>query len=192
MMLRINQLIETSAIISSVRNFCKWPGYVKEKLSYIYADSQIYKYKEYKEFFFEKIKIYAGNSSLCRIAQIKETNPAILDNSRVAQYLTDFYKRGRDRIIRYLGMSLTGHLAKDIKSRLYLSPIKIVSVIAAAVVIVNVAFFIILGSQITLWGWLMRGLFLSLGVLGLFCRADWQTLKKGSVFLRQISYAQDD
>ena len=137
------------------------------------------------ESLWEKIKICFRYSFLGRITEIKEINLAVLDNSRAVRCLICFYKRWRDKIIHYSKTSSTVNLAEDTKEQFVLSPAKLISIIIVTAILVNVALSIILHKQIGLWGWLMRGLFLFAGVSGLFCQADWPTIKKSSILLRK-------
>lgn len=91
-------------------------------------------------------------------------------------------------MIFYLGISSTISLTEDAKEQFVFSPVKMISAIIFTTVVVNTALSFILAKQIGLWGWLMRGLFLFVGISGLSCQADWSTVKKGSVFLRKSGW----
>ena len=121
-----------------------------------------------------------------RNTEIKQTSPTILDNSRVAQFLISFYKRWKGKIIHYLRTSSAIEVVKDTKTELYFFPVKTISIIVIIATAANVALSFVLHRQIALGSWLIRGLFLFLAVGGLFCKADWPTVKENSVILEKM------
>lgn len=178
-----HQIEETSILISLFRSFNRRYSYLKQRLSYIYQNSHLFRMTEV---FWEKIKVCLRYSFLGRITQPWQGGSGTLDNSRFAQYLVNFFKRRKDRLIHYLKTSLMVVLAGDTKEQLNLSPVRIISIITLTAITVNVALSIMLQKQIGLWGWLMRGLFLFAACAGLFCKADWPTIKHNSLFLRRL------
>ncbi len=74
---------------------------------------------------------------------------------------------------------------KTLRQAFLLSPLKVGSIIVITTIITNLVLLVILQRQITLWGWLMRALLLSIGISGLFCNADWPTLKTSSIFFKK-------
>lgn len=179
----LREILDTSIAISLLRYFYRWYGKIEQRLIDIYCNSQTWRLAKG---FCAGVKTYFRYSFLGRITEIKQASPGVLDGSRVLQYLINFYKRWKDKIIRCSGTSLAACAAKDVKTELYLSPTKIISIIVVTAILVNAGLSIILHKQIVLWGWLMRGLFLFVGVSGLFCQADWLTLKNNSIILRLV------
>ena len=41
-------------------------------------------------------------------------------------------------------------------------------------------------KEIGVWGWSMRGVLLFVGFGGMFCKAEWDELKKTSCFMRYL------
>ena len=180
--MKLNKISETSIVVSLFKYFYKCYSRIEQRVNYIYSNSQI---AGFLSIFWEKTKLCFRYSFLGRITQIKEANPALLDNSRAARYLINFYKRWMNRIIRHSKTSSTVSLAKDTKEELYFLPVRMIGIIVVVAIVVNVFLSLVLQKEIGLWGWLMRGLFLFAGVSGLFCQADWPAIKKSSIFLRK-------
>ena len=179
----LTEVSNTSIVVSLFRYFCRWYSHLEQRLIDIYHNSQTHRLTRG---FWGKIKICFRYSFLGRTTELKQVSPVILDNSQVVQYMIDFYKKWKDKIVNYLGTSSTVGLAKDTKKELYFSPVMIISIIVVSAITVNVFLSIILQRQIGLWGWLIRGLFLFTAVSGLFCQTDWSTVKESSVFLRKM------
>lgn len=178
--------ISLSAVL--LQYFYKWHGKIEQRVMGIYCHSQIYRLLKA---YCAKAKICFRYSFLGKMTEAKQVTPAVLDNSRVVRYLINFYKGWRDAIINYSKVSSTINLIEDTREQFTLSPTKIISIIIVTAILVNLALSIILDKQIGLWGWLMRGLFLFVGVAGLFCQADWQAIKKNSI-LRSYCYAKSN
>lgn len=179
----MNQILDQSITVSLCKHFNKIYGAWVQKVSYIYRNSLIHRLINR---FWEKVKICFRYSFFGRITETRQINPEILDNSRVVQYLFGFYERRKSKIIKSFEASSTIDLAKDTKKDLYFSPVRVTSIIVVIAITVNVFLSIVLQKQIGLWGWLMRGLFLPVAISGLFCKTDWPTVKRNSVFLRKI------
>lgn len=179
----LRKISDTSIVIAFYRYFYRWYSRVGQSVSYIYHNSQTCKLAKG---FWGEIKICLRYSFLGRITEPKQTTSGVLDTSRVVQHLIIFLKRWKDKVTRYLRTSLATMLAKDIKKDIYFSPVRIASIIAITAITVNVFLSVVLQKQIGLWGWLMQGLFLFGAVLGLFCKADWPTVKRSSVLLKKM------
>lgn len=181
--MNLREISDTSVVISVIRFFYECYDYIKQRLTCIYHNSHTYKLTKR---FWTIVKACFRNCFLGRITETKQTTSGILDNSRLIKYLFNFYKRGRNKIIPYLKASSTIDLAKNSKKDLYLTPVRILSIVTITATTVNVILSFALHKQISTWGWLMRGLFLFLAISGLFCKADWPTVKKNSAFLRNM------
>lgn len=173
----------TSIIVSLFIYSYRWYKYVEQKLTDIYRHSQTHILINR---FWIKTRIYFKYSFLGKITEIKQPISGVLDSSRVVQYLINFYKRGKDRRIQYFKTSSMSDLAKETKEQFISSPLKVINMIIVIAITGNLFLSIVLQKQISLWGWLVRGLFLSAGIAGLFCKADWQTVKRNSIILRKI------
>lgn len=179
----LRDVADKSFIVSLCRYFYSWYDFFGQRLIYIYQQSQIHRLIGE---FGEKIKVCFRYSLLGGIIETK-VMAVVLDNSLITQYLIGCYKSWRNRIINYLKIGLAIKLAEDTKERLILSPVKTISVIVVTAVLVNLFLSFILHHKISQCGWLMRGLFLFVATLGLFCNADWSTVRESSIFLRKLS-----
>ena len=181
--MKLNKISETSIVVSLFKYFYKCYSRIEQRVNYIYSNSQT---ARILNIFWKKIKLYFRYSFLGKITEIESVIPKALDNSWSVQYLTNFYKRWKDKITNYLKTSLTVGLVKDTKEELYFLPVRMIGIIVVVAIVVNVFLSLILQKQIGLWGWLLRGLFLFVAVSGLFCAATWSAVEKSSIFLRKI------
>lgn len=181
----LKELLDTSVIALSLKYLYRCYCRTEQRIGDIYLNSQTYRLING---FWQSIRVSFRFSFLGRITEIREEgNTALLDNSRTVQYLIYFYKRWRDKAIYYLNTSKTVDLTKENKQNFYLLPVKTLSIIVIIAVVTNVTLSIILRRDIGLWGWSMRGLVLFVGLGGLFCDADWSTLKNSSVIFKLVS-----
>ena len=178
----MGQILDTSLTVLVWRRFYKWYD-LEQRIAFVCRDSRTF---GLTKALWEGLKTCVRYSFLGRISEIKEPNPALLNNSRAVRYLIDFYNRWKGKITYYSKNSSTIDMAKDTKRELYLSTARTIGIIIVTAILVNVGLSIILHKEIGLWGWLMRGLFLFAGVAGLFCQADWRTVKESSRLLRKM------
>ena len=179
----LRKISDASIILSLFRYLYKWYGYIEQRLIGIYHDSQTCRLAKGV---CGGVKICFRYSFLGRISETKQTSSGAYNRSWTVQYLINCYKRWKDKAMCYLRTSLAILLAKNTKKILYFSPVRIISIIVVIAVITNVFLSIVLQKQISLWGWLMRGLFLFSGVVCLFCKADWVAVKSNSIILRKL------
>lgn len=110
-------------------------------------------------------------------------NKNLLENSRAVSLfirLLDVYETCKERTIHYSGTSIVAKLIKKI----YFFPVKTISIILVTVILINIFFSIIFNQGIGLLGWIVRVLFLFIGLGGgVFCNASWQDLKKDSFII---------
>lgn len=181
--MNLRELTDASVAVSLFRYLNKGYSKIEQKLIDIYCNSQTHKLTKS---FWEKVKICSRFSFLGRITEARQRPFAVLDNSRVMQYLISFYKKHKQKLVHYSKSSLLANVAKDTKEELKFSPARILGIIIITAVAINMLLSLVLQRQISLWGWLMRGLFLLTGASGLFCKADWPAVKKGSILLRKM------
>ena len=179
----LREISNAGVVIFLFRYLYRWYSRLKQRINNIYHNSKTYRFPKR---FWERLKVFFRYSFLGRISETRQTTSGILDSSRVVQYLINLYKRGKDKATRYLRTSIVIILGKDTKEQLNISPMRVISIIVVTAITVNVVLSIALQKQIGLWGWLMRGLFLFAAVSGLFCKADWPTVKRNSVLLRKM------
>lgn len=154
-----------------------------QKIADVYSDSHTFGILKK---IFKKTKIYFGYSHLAMILDIRKTSPVVwtvLDNNRMLQRIINLYKKNREKIIRYFDRSFVTALVKNIQKGLYASPVSIISLVMIIAVLVNSALLFILPNQAGLWGWFIRAVFFLVGLSGLFCKLDWEHLKKNSFLI---------
>jgi len=182
----LRETLDTSIAVYFFQDFYKkWHSNIGQKIEEVYCSSQIY--KSLKRFW-EKIKIYFRYSFLGKITEIKQVNPATLNNSRSVQCLLNCCKKWKVRIIKYLETSLTITWTKDIENDLYFSPIRIISSILVVLILTNAVLSVALNKRLELWGFLIRVLFLFTATIGLSCKTNWTIIKKDSLFLRTMCF----
>ena len=179
----LREISNTSIILSLFRYFFRWYSRIGQRMNTIYHSSQIFRLAEG---FWARIKICFKYSFLGRITENEQISSEILDNSKLVQHLFNFYKKWKVKIIHLLQFSSTADIAKDTKKDLYSFPVRIISIIGITAITINVFLSLVLQKQIGLWGWIMRGLLLFVAVSALICKAEWQTIKKNSVFLKKL------
>ncbi|MBZ9578188.1 hypothetical protein KJA13_04165 [Patescibacteria group bacterium] len=179
----MNRGVENSILLRQLRDLKEAYLTMEAKISSVYLESLTHRLIKKMN---ERIKVCFRYSFWGRISEIKEIDSVLLDDSRALRYLINFYKRWRDRIIRYSKASSTVNVAEDTRKQLIFSPVKIISIIVITAVLVNAVLSVILQKQMGLWGFFIRVLFLSAGAAGLSCPAGWPTVKKSSVFLRKM------
>jgi hypothetical protein len=179
----LREKAETSIVISLFRNFYAWSRHREQRLIDIHHNSQIYRLT--KEFW-EKMKTCFRYSFFGRITEPRQKTSGIFETSLVVQSLFNLYKKCKHQIIQLFKASSTYHQVKDTKINLAFTPIRMMSLIVIVAITTNIALSLIVQKNISLWGWLARGLFLSLAVIGLYCRADWRSVKMSSLFMRKM------
>lgn len=176
----MNRILNMSITYLLWKHLCNRCSSIERRKA-IYYNSQTHKLL-YK--FREKVETCFRYSFLGKITEIRQTNLAFLDNSQVVQYLVNFYKGWKNKIISCSKISLLFSLTKDMKEKLYFLPVRIICIIVVVAIAVNIFLSLVLCKHITLWSWLIRGLFLFTAYAGLFCQVDWPTFKRNSVFLK--------
>ena len=162
----------------------RWYCHVEQRIGNIYQDSQTHRLISG---FQERMRVCFRFSFLGKISDIKQVgNTAMLENSKTTQYLISFYRKQRDKIIYFLSASKTASLTKETREEFHLSPLKMAGIIVGTAVMINVFLSLVLQRPIPLWGYLMRGLFLFVAASGIFCKADWLTVKSNSIIIRKI------
>jgi len=107
----------------------------------------------------------------------------IYRNSLVVKYVRALFRKVQQATARCLEATTRLALTRDIRRRLESLPIATLSTILITATIVNTLFHVFF-TDISAGALLARALLLLAGTLGLSCRADWQTLRDGSVILK--------
>lgn len=136
--------------------------------------------------FWQTTKITAGYSFLGKISDIEiENYSLVFYNSKFIKNLFQISEILKNKIRFYLERSTSVTWIKETEKELYLSPIKIGSTILIAGILTNILFSFLFYKEIRLLGLVMRGLFLIIGLGGLFCEANWEDIRNTSFILKR-------
>ena len=177
------KIVDKSISIFLIVNSYKWYSHLRQLIYCIYQNSKLFRLISG---FFKIIKICFRYSFLGRISEIKQPSSDALAKSRAVRFLSHFYKKRKDKTIQHLKFSTVFKLTKDTKKNRYFAPMTTLSIIILTAVFINVLLSIAISRQINLWGWLIRGIFLLVGLVCLLCKTNWLTIKKSSMFLRKL------
>ena len=180
----MNWSLESSIFLRQLRNLKSVYLTVEEKISSIYLDS--FTHRLIKKII-AAIRIGFRHSIFGRLTELKEIQSRdFFETSKVIKILLNWARKLKDRRVALSATSNFVIVAKDIRQDSFSQPLKDGGLIVTCAIMVNVIFSIVLRKEITLWSWLIRGLFLFAGLSGLFCQANWSTVKKTSIFLKRM------
>lgn len=111
----------------------------------------------------------------------------IFNNSKFIKLLFNVYKTQKYNITNYSKTSTFVKLAEKLKKDLYLIPVRTIGIILITAILTNSLCSIVFNIEIKLLGWVMRVLFLFIGLISLFCDANWEDLKKTSSVIRYFN-----
>ncbi len=181
----IKNLLQTSEVILLLKTAYKKYCLFEEWLSEIYKKTKI---------IFSGITAIFQYNFLGRVIENKKEDnlKEILENSRFVKRLLKTYDDWRKRVTDYLNTSLTVKHVIGVKRELYVSPVRTGSVIVVIAILSNIFFYALFGNsmqkEIRLFGWIIRGMLLFVGLAGLFCEVSLKNLKSSSLFLKWINH----
>ncbi|MBM3251223.1 MAG: hypothetical protein FJZ11_00375 [Candidatus Omnitrophica bacterium] len=108
-----------------------------------------------------------------------ENNPEILNNSKFISWLLRIGRALRDKMVNYPRTSIS----IGVLNRISLYPIKTIGIVLVAAILMDIFFF---NQGIGLLVWIIRALFLFIGLGAVFCDAKWQDLKESSVYYKVL------
>ena len=108
-----------------------------------------------------------------------------LDDSKVMQFLFNFWREQRKALISSIETSIIVSRMQELREALYASAVKTASRFVLVAIAGEIVLSIILFRRVGLWYWLTRSLFLFTAISGSLCDCDWPSLKKGSLLLRK-------
>lgn len=151
-------------------------------------DSRIFRiiYKIVNSFLL-KIKIYFSDSFFMRIIGINTVNQiasSILENSKSINWFLRTYRILKVWLRHPLQESIFINVFAKTKQESQAVLLELIGLIMAIAILSNTLIAVIFFRNISFWGWILRGIFFSLGLSGVFCRLDWQTIGDKSVLLR--------
>ena len=157
-----------------------WFLAVEEKISSVYLNSFTHRLIARAA---ESIKVGFKYSVFGRLTEINENvSRNFFETSRTIKILLNWIRNLKNKAMGFSTTSGFVISSRDMKHTFILRPLKVGGIIVITTIMTNLFLSIILQKQITLWGWLMRVLFLFIGIGGLFCNIDWPTLKTSSIF----------
>lgn len=161
---------------------------IEEKLSSVYLGSLTHQLIVKTA---ESIKIGFEYSIFGRLTEIyDDTSRDFFQTSKTTKILLNWISKLRDATTR---LSTTSSLVTSIgglKCDFLSRPLKVGGAVVIISIMTNLVLSIILQRQITLWGWLIRGLLLFIGISRIFCNVDWPTVIDSSIIFRRISKRQ--
>ena len=97
-----------------------------------------------------------------------------------------------DRIDEYLKTSIMVKYVIGFKNELYVSPVKTGSIIVLTAILSNIFFYALfrnaMRNEIGLLGWIIKGMLLFVGLVGLVCEIGLKNLISTSLFLKWIKH----
>lgn len=138
--------------------------------------------------FSEVLLICLRMSFLGRISEISsEDNRNIPVNSKTVQYLVFFYNKTEKRVISYLKTSKIYIVLTKLRQEFNFRPVKAFGVVILTAALVNIALSLLFAKEILFMGWLIRGLFVFVGLGSLYCSVGWKDLFKASLLVKYIN-----
>ncbi|MFH0772264.1 MAG: hypothetical protein V1933_06560 [Candidatus Omnitrophota bacterium] len=113
-------------------------------------------------------------------------NPSILETSAAVRRALAIWESFQDKASESLTTSLAAHLTNTAKKDLYYFPLKFYAVFIITAISVNALSLVIHKVSTGPFYWTTRGTLLFLAFGGLFCDADWKTLKSGSMLVNRL------
>ena len=114
-----------------------------------------------------------------------EENTEILAGSKIIEIVKNLSRKHASRrgFLPYL---------KENIDKLYLGPFKQISVIMLVAVSANIFFLLILGREITFYGWILRFSSLLVSLCGLSCTVSLKTILESSIFSNLVSKSTNE
>lgn len=163
---------------------------IKEK--YIYIDRCLNSYYENSRVYYLSNRFFSGTSAffqhsfLAEFTQVSaQENENMLINSKIG-YLVEQIRSRIASVLNHNDTSGIIILMRRIGKTISATPVKTGSIIMVLAIIMNIVITLLLKKEIDSFGWLMRAIFLFLGINGLFSNVDWPTIKNNSLILRLI------
>lgn len=180
----LNDILQNSKLIFLLGKIRKSYVDLDTRIGTLYKDSRVYSLLDrlrrkaissYKYSFFGRIAELGNKFNII----------LILENSIFFKWLLNYSKKWRKRIQKYLEESIIRKHIKKLKKELSSAPLKASGIILVTAVLTNIFFSLLLKKEIGLSGWVVRYLFLVIGILGLIKNsALWEGIKKTSFILK--------
>ena len=126
-------------------------------------------------------------SFLEKISRIRQDdNSRSLIDSAVVTCWIDWLKTKKRLLFEFGKTSRIMISTKEAGQAAYREPIKTLSIILSSAILVDIFLCLLFKKEISLLGWVMRGVFLFIVAGGFFCNVDWQSIEDGSIFFKKI------
>lgn len=136
---------------------------------------------------FASIKIGFKFSVLGRLTEIGGVSLRnIFQTSKIIKAVLNWVVNFKGALSGITVDSVLFNAMETLKFDFLLSPLKAAGIMVIVAVATNLVLSLILQRQIILWGWAMCGLFLFIGISGLFCKANWEDIKSTSTVFNKI------
>lgn len=179
----INQVINSSVVVSLFRFSFRMLRDVLLMIKDVYLSSRIYLILCR---ICDTLVIYFRHSFLEGSSRIGQFNSSIWEDSFIVQHFIRLKERINRKINVYKSTSFTQVITRSAKRIFNISPLRIFGIIVLSAVITNIFLVIFLEREIMFFGLVIRGIFLLMGVLFIFCRTDLRVFKKNSIILRKM------
>jgi hypothetical protein len=129
----------------------------------------------------ERLKRYSAHSFLLSLPE-KEFNAGLFKGSKIASRIIILYENGADKLIDYFKASGIARLS----NKFYSSPVRSLSSLIISVTLISAPLSLISPRKFFSNDWIAIAAVLFIAINGLFCGANWEEVKKGSVVLNKI------
>ncbi|HAH21510.1 MAG: hypothetical protein A2Y00_03440 [Omnitrophica WOR_2 bacterium GWF2_43_52] len=114
-------------------------------------------------------------------------SPSAFEESRSVKWIVGKYRFWTRKIQSYFSSSALKGAIENLKQDFYAAPVMTGSIVILIALLTNIFLSILFHRDINFWGWLIRIVFLVVSFGGLFCKADWKKIEKGSFILQRIN-----
>lgn len=111
---------------------------------------------------------------------IEKRRQATLENSKIIKKFRIY----RKTMLNCSKASFFVYLIGRMKNKIFSVPIKTISAFLVVLILINLLF---LNRELGVFGWIMRILFVFIGLMGMLCEFDYAALKEGSLVMRYFN-----
>ncbi len=151
----------------------------------IFKNSQIYKRTV---IFLKFLKMCFRYTYLDKITSVKEPgesyDSAILNNNRTAQGTANLFKKLYKKARQFFIFSIIFSLLRELKVGLFQYPVKSVSIVILTAILTDALLLVFIHREIIAYSVAVASTLILISVSGLFSKADWQEIKRTSLFLK--------
>lgn len=136
---------------------------------------------------YKQLMVYFNGSLIGRLSQTRtdRIKTAFLKNSMLVKRLIALHTILNANIFKYFNSSEARGIINDVKNYMRLSALFSGGVIIVTAVLVNIIFSFLFGKPLSFFDWILRELFLFVGLSCIVSRSKWDDIKKRSFILRK-------